>query len=193
MMDDTFDPRALFLRTLDQLENVVSGITPEQLELPTPCTEYDLRALVGHTVGAMHRVAYMGEGGRGLDLAPAAGDIADTDWGGAVARAKARATAAWQDDEKLDWQIEVPWGMSPGRIALSGYVLELTTHTWDIAQAADSKVELDEELAQVALGIAQTVLPAERRGGPIPFGPVQPVPEDADVYTRLAGWLGRAV
>ncbi|EFF91951.1 conserved hypothetical protein [Streptomyces sp. e14] len=192
-MDRTFDPRPLLLSALDQLERLVGRLDTARLDRETPCAEYDLRALLGHTVGAVHRIAYVGEGGRGLDVAAAAGRIADTDWGGAVCRAHRRLAAAWADEAKLDREVEVPWGLVPGRIALSGYVMEVVTHTWDIAQVIDPAAELDERLSQAALDIAQKVLPPEPRGGEVPFGEVRPVPDDADVHTRLAGWLGRTV
>ena len=34
-------------------------------------------------------------------------------------------------------------------------------------------------------------VPAEQRGGHIPFGPVVPVAADALPYDQLAGWQGR--
>ncbi|MEU8527785.1 TIGR03086 family metal-binding protein [Streptomyces sp. NPDC048629] len=192
-MDRTFDPRPVLLSALDQLEKLAARLDPARLDRPTPCTEYDLRALLGHTLGAVHRIAYVGEGGRGMDLPAAAGAIEDADWGGAFGRSRDRLAAAWADAAKLDREVEVPWGRVPGRVALSGYVMEVVTHTWDIAQVIDPEGELDEELGHMALGIAQKVLPAAPRGGELPFGDVQPVPADADVHTRLAGWLGRKV
>ncbi|MYX46320.1 TIGR03086 family protein, partial [Streptomyces sp. SID89] len=64
-MDRTFDPRPLLLSALDQLERLVGRLDTARLDRETPCAEYDLRALLGHTVGAVHRIAYVGEGGRG--------------------------------------------------------------------------------------------------------------------------------
>ncbi|MGW7004004.1 TIGR03086 family metal-binding protein [Streptomyces sp. NPDC054933] len=192
-MDAHVDPRSLYITALDQLEKLAGRLDPAQLGLPTPCDEYDLRALVSHTVGAIHRHAYVGEGGRGMDVPAVAGDIADSDWGGAVGRARARAATAWADSAKLERDFEVPWGLAVGRIALSGYVVEVVTHTWDIAQVVDPAAALDQELAEAALGIAHKVLPPAPRGGRVPFGDVQPVPDDADAYRRLAGWLGRTV
>ncbi|MEX2971621.1 TIGR03086 family metal-binding protein [Streptomyces sp. C184] len=190
---NTIDPRPQFLKALDQLEKLLSGLNPALLGRPTPCDAYDLRALLSHTVGAIHRIAYIGEGGRGMDVPATAGVIADSDWAGALGRARARAAAAWADDDKLDREYEVPWGMAAGRNALSGYVMETVTHTWDIAQVIAPEAELDQELGHLAFTIAQKVLPAEPRGDETPFAAVRPVPDDADVHRRLAGWLGRAV
>ncbi|TQF02567.1 TIGR03086 family protein [Kitasatospora acidiphila] len=187
------DPRPLYLRTLDQLETVFAKVTPADLDRPTPCTEYDLRALLGHVIGGIHRIAYIGEGGRALDISPNVDRVDDTDWSGALDRARARAVTAWADDAKLDRIVEVPWGEMPGRMAMVGYVMEAVTHTWDIAQAVALDAALDEELALISLDMAQKALPAERSREGLPFGPLQAVPADANGYARLAAWLGRAV
>lgn len=192
-MKATFDPRPLYLRAVDQFEKLAAQVAPAQLDGPTPCDEFTVRGLLGHVIGATHRIAYIGEGGRGMDLPAAAGEIDDTDWAPAVGRARARAAAAWADDAKLDRTVGVPWGEAPGRIALSGYVMETVTHTWDLARAVAPGFPLDEELAAFSLDIAGKVLPAEPRGGEMPFGPVQPVPEGSGAADQLAGWLGRQV
>ncbi|MFC9326676.1 TIGR03086 family metal-binding protein [Kitasatospora sp. NPDC057015] len=191
-MDTTQDPRPLYRLALGQLEKVFSELTPEALGRPTPCTEYDLAALLSHTVGGVHRLAYIGEGGRAQDVAASCGEIEDDEWPAALDRARARVTAAWAEDARLDRPSVAPWGEVPGRGAVGGYVMEAVMHSWDIARALGSDTALDENLALAALGIAEAVLPADIRGF-VPFGEVRPVPADADPYTRLAGWLGREV
>ncbi|GAA4997683.1 TIGR03086 family metal-binding protein [Kitasatospora paranensis] len=187
------DPRPLYLRAVTQLEKVAAGVTPDLLDRPTPCTAYDLRTLLGHTAGGIHRIAYVGEGGLWLDVPAAGGEIEDGDWAGAFGRARARWTAAWQDDAKLDLAVEVPWGRVPAPAAIGGYVMEAVTHTWDIARVIAPGTELDEELATIVLGIAHQVLPADDRGPDMPFGPVRPAPEGAGANDRLAAWLGRTL
>ncbi|MFE2720897.1 TIGR03086 family metal-binding protein [Kitasatospora sp. NPDC059327] len=192
-MDTTQDPRPLYLLALGQLEKLIAEVTPEALGRPTPCTAYDLRQLLSHVVGGVHRLAYIGEGGRAEDVVAATDELADDAWPAALGRARARAVAAWADDAKLDRPAVAPWGEVPGRAALGGYVMETVTHSWDIARALGSRLALDERLALTALSIAEAVLAPEHRGGPVPFGPVRPAPAGADAYTRLAAWLGREV
>ncbi|MER6396483.1 MULTISPECIES: TIGR03086 family metal-binding protein [unclassified Kitasatospora] len=192
-MDTTQDPRPQYLLALGQLEKLIAEVTPEALDRPTPCPEYDLRQLLSHVVGGVHRLAYIGEGGRAEDVVAATGELADDAWPAALDRARARAVAAWADDAKLDRPAVAPWGEVPGRAALGGYVMETVTHSWDIAQALGSRLALDERLALTALAVAEAVLSPEYRGGPVPFAAVQPVPDGADTYTRLAAWTGRAV
>jgi uncharacterized protein (TIGR03086 family) len=187
------DPRPSFLRAIDQLEGLIGRVTPEQLAGPTVLPGWDTRTLVSHIVGDIHRIAYAGEGGRLRDVPAQAGDIADTDWAAAVHRARARAAAAWADDAKLAGTYTVAWGEATGVMALRGLVMELATHTWDLAQTVDPAADLDARLGAIALDVAREIAPAQRRGGATPFGPVQPVPAGAGVYDQLAGWLGRKV
>ncbi|MFF2038966.1 TIGR03086 family metal-binding protein [Kitasatospora sp. NPDC058170] len=192
-MDTTQDPRPLYLLALGQLEKLIAEVTPEALGRPTPCTEYDLRQLLGHVVGGVHRLAYIGEGGLAHDVVAATGEQPDDGWPAALDRARARVTAAWADDAKLDRPAVAPWGEVPGRAAVGGYVMETVTHAWDIARALGSDLVLDEQLAGTALAIARAVLPPEPRGGAVPFGEARTAPEGADAATRLAAWLGREV
>ncbi|MFB6891766.1 TIGR03086 family metal-binding protein [Kitasatospora sp. NPDC056327] len=192
-MDTTQDPRPLYLLALDQLEKLFAEAGPEHLDRPTPCPAYDLRALLGHVVGGIHRLAYVGEGGRSEDVVAATGDQPDDGWPAALGRARARVTAAWAEDAKLDRPAAAPWGEVPGRAAVGGYVLETVTHSWDIARALGTALPLDERLAEAALAVALAVVPAEPRGGAVPFGPVRPAPAGAGAAARLAAHLGREV
>jgi uncharacterized protein (TIGR03086 family) len=78
---------------------------------------------------------------------------------------------------------------------VSVYAQELVIHGWDLAVAIGAPTEWDPEVGEALLPLAHTILPADIRGEPIgnSFAAVVDVPEDAGVYTRLAGWLGRDV
>jgi uncharacterized protein (TIGR03086 family) len=171
------DPRGLFERALAQTESIIVAIEPDQLESATPCDDYDVRELINHLVGAVHRSARVGEVGEAGEL--------ETPEGGTA------ATAAWADDARLDAMVEVPWGKAPGRGAVAGYTMEVVVHGWDLAKATGQPVEGDETLGAAMLGLAKQMLPAEPRGGDLPFGPVMPTTSDAGPYTLLAAWLGR--
>ena len=190
-MTDTADPREIHRRAMAQTESVVAAVQPAQFGTPTPCAEYDVRALLSHIVGGLTRIAIVGEGGEALARPARADGVADDGWLTAYRAAAARAGAAWTDDAKLDALVEVPWGKIPGRFALAGYVQEILAHGWDLAKATGQPTERDPELAMWALAGARRILPPENRGGDIPFGPVVPVPPDAGPYAQLAAWLGR--
>ncbi|HWM37544.1 MAG TPA: TIGR03086 family metal-binding protein [Streptomyces sp.] len=191
------DPRPLYERAAGQMAALFASVRPAQLADPTPCPDFSVGALLSHVVGGTHRIAQVGEGGGVAEVDPEAevdsgvSGVADDRWPAAYAEARERFSAAWADDAKLDSPVTVPWGTMPGRFALAGCVMEVVTHSWDLAQALGRREELDEELAQFALGVARQAAPAEPRGGEVPFGPPVPVPEGADAYDELAAWLGR--
>lgn len=192
------DPRPMYERAAGQMAELFASVRPGQLNRPTPCEALDVGSLLSHVVGGTHRIAQVGEGGGPEEVDPESGvdsgvsGVPDDGWPAAYAKAHERFTAAWADDAKLDAVVTVPWGSMPGRFALSGSVMEVVTHSWDLAQALGLSERLDEELAQFALGVARQAVPAERRGGDVPFGPPKSVPDGAGAYGELAAWLGRS-
>lgn len=62
------DPRPLLGRALDQSERLAAGTSPDQLTESTPCSEFDVRALLGHMVAVARRIAHVGRGGDPFDV-----------------------------------------------------------------------------------------------------------------------------
>jgi hypothetical protein len=125
-----------------------SRISSSQLTLPTPCPEYDVRALLSHIVGGLTRAAIIGEGGDALARPARADDV--------------------PDDGKI-----------PGRFALAGYLQEILTHGWDLAQATGQPTEGAPDLAVFALAGAKRVLPpspGEGRSPSVPSSRSRPTP-----------------
>jgi uncharacterized protein (TIGR03086 family) len=187
------DPRPWYARAREQMVGLVAAVGSEPLDAPTPCAGFDLRDLLGHILGGCDRWALVGEGGDGLALDPMFQGVPARGWSAAYEEASERVVRAWAGDARMEAAVAVPWGTAPGRLALTGYVLETATHAWDLARAlgGGAATRLDQELAEFVLGFATRVVPAERSGGPGPFGPVRPVGEDAAPYDRLVAWLGR--
>jgi uncharacterized protein (TIGR03086 family) len=187
------DLRPLLDRALNQTGRVVAGVAAEQAGLPTPCTDYDVAALIGHILGVVQRITLLGEGADALAVPAMRSDVAPADWSAAYRQGVDRLRAVWADHSVLDRVMRLPWGIFPGRVALTGYATEMTMHGWDLAHATGQTGRLDPGLAVAVLDLAPLVVPAESRGGHIPFAPVVEVPADADPYLRVAGYLGRAV
>jgi uncharacterized protein (TIGR03086 family) len=187
----TTDPRPLYARATEQAAALLKTVQPGQLTGPTPCAEFDVRALLSHIVGGTLRIAVAGEGGDGLAVKPFAEGVADDDWAAAYDEVRTRVLKAWESDERLTAPVRVPWGEVPGWAALSGYVMELVTHTWDLNEALGRPLELDPELSAFALATARRVLPEPQRDAGTPFDSVLDAPEGADVHEQLASWLGR--
>lgn len=193
----TTDPRPLWERAAARMAALFAAVRHEQLQHPTPCTEFDVGDLLSHVVGGTLRLARVGEGGGPGEVDPDArvdsgvSGVPEEGWSEPYARACERLAAAWADDAKLDAPVTVPWGTMPGRFALGGAVMETTAHAWDLARAIGREDLLDPSTVPFALAVARRAVP-EERGEDVPFGPALTPPDGADDYERLAAWLGRS-
>lgn len=165
------------------------AVTPDQLDDPTPCSEYDVDALVRHLAGAVDRLVQAG-GSDVIDdleeypgVAPAA--VVD-----ALTATVEAFDAAWADDARLDRFVTLPWATLPARVLLAIYLSEMSVHTWDVAVATGQQPAFDDAAVELALVSMQMGLPAEGRDQ-TPFGEVQPVADDAPAIERLVAWTGR--
>jgi uncharacterized protein (TIGR03086 family) len=182
------DLRPLLQRAFTQAHTVIAAVRPDQWSDPTPCTDLDVRGLIGHLLAVADRIAAM----------PTGVDVTTLPWlcepGDDVAADFAerghRATTAWADDSVLDRILTAPWGKLPGFVLAGAYVMEVVTHTWDLAAATGQTGSLDDDLGEATLGIAHQALPGDARDG-FPFDPPVPVADGADPYTQLAAWMGR--
>src|SRR5690242_1159986 len=102
------DPREVYRRARAQTAGIIASVRPEQLGLPTPCAEYDVRALMNHIVGGTIRCALMGEGADALAVPARVDGVPDAGWNDAYRRASERVEAAWADDTRLDAMVAVP-------------------------------------------------------------------------------------
>jgi uncharacterized protein (TIGR03086 family) len=191
-MTTNTDPRPHYRTALTWVRTLADGVPADRLADPTPCTEWDVRGLLGHLVATVDRVRVIGEGGDPQTTPRVVEGIADDGWTDALGAAEDKMAAVWADDAVLDELVTVPWGRVPGRAAVWGYIREALVHGWDLAVATGQSPEADPVTAEAALAETKLVMPAEPRGGPIPFAaPVAPRPE-AGPTEQLANWCGHA-
>ena len=187
----TIDPRPDFFTAARIACDTVAGVSPKRLADPTPCANFNVRALLGHLVGVLHRVASVGSGAVAVGQVPPATDVPDEGWGEAARAALREIEAAWSDVAVLDREMTLPFGTLPGAAALAAYTGEVSTHTWDIAVATGQSPAWDEAVLTRALRATQVKLPSAERPPGVPFGNAVPVPDDAPVVDQLVAWQGR--
>lgn len=185
------DPRPAFDRAATLACDVVAGVRTDQLTAPTPCAEYDVRALVGHLVSVLRRIAAVGRGEPALSVPQVSADVPDDSWGAAARAAADDIREVWSDDAVLGRELQLPFGTLPGAAALATYTGEITTHTWDLAVATGQRPAWDDDVVAQALPAIRAKLPASGRGPGIPFADAVPVPDDAPPVDRLVAWQGR--
>src|SRR3954471_10585794 len=187
----TADPRPAFFTAARIACDTVDGVSPARLADPTPCADFDVRALLGHLVAVLRRVASVGSGIPAGGQVPLVTAVADDGWGAAVRAAVGDVEAAWSDPAVLDRELQLPFGRLPGAAALASWTGELSTHTWDLAVATGQSPAWDEQVLSDALAAIHSKLPSAERPPGVPFADAVPVAEDAPLIDRLVGWQGR--
>ncbi|MCS3781109.1 TIGR03086 family metal-binding protein [Tsukamurella ocularis] len=186
MTNTATDPRPSYAAATAWVQSLLAAVTEEQLALPTPCDEFDVRALGEHLVAVIMRAEALATVAT-VEGQPFRADEHDAATYGAI---RERALAAW-DVAPLEREVTVPWGVVPGFAALGMYVNETLVHGWDLAVATGQTAEFPEPaLPEGVLGVVKSVLPADFRGGDVPFGPVVEPREGAGPTERLANWNG---
>jgi uncharacterized protein (TIGR03086 family) len=162
----------------------------------------DVRAMLGHLVGVLDRIAALGQGEDPFAVTET--PVPDDGWSDAWTTAARRAADAWRDDAVLERPMALPWIQGSGAQVVASYFSELTVHTWDLAMATDQQPDWDDTVVTAALA-ARHILPAENRRAlfeeisaamgldevAIPFAEAVSVPDDAPAIDRLVAWNGR--
>lgn len=174
-------------RALDRTAEVVAAVQPEQLGLPTPCPDYDVRGLINHLVAGNLMFAAVANGGE-LDMGVFGQDHLGEDAAAAYRRSAQATLAGWQRPGVLDE--DLPFGNMPGHTVIRLHLTEELTHGWDLARATGQDESMDPQLADIALEAMRKV-PEEMLRGSQNFGPEVACDAGAMPHERLVAFLGR--
>jgi uncharacterized protein (TIGR03086 family) len=190
------DIRDLDARAVRATVDVVEGIKPADLSRPTPCAEWTLGDLLAHMTVQQQGFA-AASAGRGADLevwkvsAPGPDPVAD------YAMASELVIAAFAEPGVLERGFALPEiipGVEfPAPQAISFHFIDNVVHGWDVARALGQPFELDADLVQAAVPVAEAVPEGERRLRPgAAFRPGLPAPDGASPMDRVLALLGRS-
>ncbi|MEV6364495.1 TIGR03086 family metal-binding protein [Nocardia asteroides] len=179
-------------RAAEPLSKILRTVTPDQLAAPTPCTEFDVRALLNHLlfwgpslVGAARKQAIIPPAASDSEVDLTAGDwVAALDTHLDDLAAAWRDPAAWQGVTHMGGPTELPAPLVGGMV-----VGELIVHGWDLARAVGTAAGWDDDLLRYALAEATATASQGRDMGI--YGPEVPVADDAPLLDRLLGSTGR--
>lgn len=134
-------------RAAGPLMEIIHRIKPEQLDAPTPCAEFDVRALVNHLLfwgpslaGSAHKESVPPPADANVKLS-------EGEWAAALEAQLDRIVVAWREPDA--WQgttymggtTELPASMVGGMV-----VGELVVHGWDLARATGQRQTWPEDL-----------------------------------------------
>jgi uncharacterized protein (TIGR03086 family) len=182
---------ARFADSVARFERALAAVDAGDWTRPTPCADWDVRALVAHVVDEHRWVAGL-LGGRtiaeiepGLDADPL-GDHAMGAWRRTTGESLA-AVAALDDPQRI---VHLSFGDVPAEEYLAQLTADHVIHTWDLARAIGADEHLDAELVAAVRSWFEPMEPLYRGAGAI--GERAALPERASERSTLLAMFGRA-
>ena len=176
-------------RVFTETQKVVDGISADDMGKPTPCAEWDVRALLNHMTG----VVMMFGAALTDSPTPSPGDDIVGDDPASVFRSASKTTLdAWRGPDAMSKVIQIPVGEMPGGAAINVNTTDTYAHAVDLAVATGQEGKLDQSLAEEILArVSERGIDALRIPGV--FGPEVPCEDSAAAHRRLLAYLGREV
>lgn len=174
----------LHRRATDAVLDVVAQV--RDLDRPTPCAGWDLRALLAHMIGQDHGFAAAALADVSAEaFAPRSASVAAHARGAAVVVAAFAAADAGRKVLLPEFGARFPLATVVGF-----HLLDTLVHGWDVAVSVGGGVAYEGDLVDAVLALAESVPGGEARTGPgAPFGPVRS--EAAGGWDRVLALLGR--
>ncbi len=175
---------------LNVTRGFVAGVGPEQWSGPTPCADWDVRALVNHIVSGNYWAAELGVGktieevGDGLD-----GDVLGDDPTAAYLTSADLAAAVFRAPGAMQRPCAVSYGPVPGEVYCGHRFVDVLIHGWDVAKATGQDPALPPNLVEACIEVVEPQ--AELLAGSGMFGTGVDAAGSSDRQTQLLAMLGR--
>ncbi|GAA3102832.1 TIGR03086 family metal-binding protein [Nonomuraea salmonea] len=159
--------------------DLVESLSGDELALPTPCSDYDVKGLINHLEWVAALFESAGADGGFPPQKEYTGDF----------RARAeRMLAVWERPGTWEGVSQAMGGL-PKPVLANMALTDLVAHGWDLARAAGRDFEVPEATVEVLLEFSARQAPIGRERGV--FGAEVPVPGDAPALDRFLGLIGR--
>ena len=178
----------LHRRAGESLAATVRKVHSDQLDDPTPCSEWDVHDLLHHITWSNLWIGPLVDGRDLAEVAPTLeGDVLGDDPVTTTLTGIDEANDAF--DRAGDRLVQLSRGMTPATVYCFERMNDIVVHNWDLARGIGVEVELDEECMQAALDGFRPMEPALRAAGEL--GPDIEVPNDAPLQVRYLAFFGR--
>jgi uncharacterized protein (TIGR03086 family) len=174
-------------QTIEAAKQMVGNISAADLAKPTPCTEWNVQALVEHMIDTNCRFSAAASG----QEAPRASGSSAAELIKAYSASGEAAVAAWQTPGVLDRTLKLPFGEAPGAVAMGINLGDQLLHIVDLGRALGRSYSIDADLAEGMLTMMHQILRPEFRGPGKGFAEEVPCAADAPVQSRLLAFSGR--
>jgi uncharacterized protein (TIGR03086 family) len=155
----------LMSRADDGFAQRLALVRPGQWTAQTPCTEWDVRALVNHVVGAKRRYVMLLHGAATDEVeVTRAVDHLGGDPVASFAATAAELKAAFGEPGAMARTAHHRAGERTGAQLLQMRVLDVAVYTWDLARAIRADESLDPGVVAFALTLHDTFDAARQRG-----------------------------
>ncbi len=170
----------------EHADRIIAGTRPDQLDDPTPCTDWDVRALLNHMIGGNLIVAATVAGAPSPDRSR---DFVGADHVSAYRSSVKELAAAIREHDVLAGRYQLPFGEVSGAQLVTLRANDTLVHAWDLARATGQPRDIDPDLCDWSMSVFRSI--PMRRGEGGPFGPERTAPPDAGPADRLAAFVGR--
>ena len=169
------------------LEALVDGMSPDQLDRPTPCSAFTVRSVLEHMIGGATAFAPAFRG-QATPSAPAGAEAGTTEerWH----RAMAELTDAVHSAGAQERTIATPFGEMAGATFARYVAFDGLVHGWDLATATGQRYLPPSDLVVEVDAFARGLLQPEMRDGDTFAAEVDP-PPGASPLERLVAFSGR--
>jgi uncharacterized protein (TIGR03086 family) len=183
------DPLSRLGAAVGQARPIISAVSRDRYDEPTPCTDWSVGQLINHMIGGLTMFRDVGIDGQ-ADPALFSRDLIGEDATASFDAAGAAALEAWGADGKMAGTASLPFGEFPAAFALQLPAMDMVVHGWDLAKATGQEVNWDRDLIAETLAFCEaTFTTPEFRGND--FAPAVELDGDPDDLSRLVAFLGR--
>lgn len=185
------------MHPIDQLNHVLPAdialcerIAPDQLDEPTPCTEFSVHDVLNHmiTLGGAFAYLFRGQEPPPSEPVPRNGQVPVS----AFTAAMQDLLDAVQSPGAMERTIEAPVGTMPGETFARLVAFDGLIHGWDLSRSTGQPYQPDEDVVAAVDAFARQALTDDMRDGDTFAAPTS-APEDATRLERLVAFSGRTL
>lgn len=179
-----------FQRATAHFGDLVHKVDADQWGSQTPCSDWDVRALVNHLVyearwaPAMLAGRTIAEVGNQFD-----GDLLGSDPVTSYDEALSAAANSMTAPGALEGQVHLSYGDTPANDYIAQMACDFVVHSWDLARGIGADDTLDPDMVQWVDDVARPQAAMLEASGM--FGTRVDVSDDADPQTKLLALFGR--